>query len=50
MNYAVLHSTRSVWSSATKGFTTLYPISADQIANMNSCFLVSYGVCGFFTG
>jgi sugar phosphate permease len=52
MNYAVLHASRSVWSAATKDLTLIYPeaINNDIIANMNTCFLISYGVGGFFSG
>jgi sugar phosphate permease len=52
MNYAVLHASRSVWSAASKDFTKIYPdaIDKDKIAYMNTCFLFSYGVGGFFSG
>ena len=52
MNYAVLHASRSVWSAATKDLTNIYPdaINNDIIANMNTCFLLSYGFGGFFSG
>ena len=43
-NYAVLHSTRSVWSAATKDFKTIYDFSNKQISNMNACFLGFYAL------
>ena len=42
MNYAALHATRSIWSSATKDFITDYNFSEDTIAYMNICFLTAY--------
>ena len=49
-NYAVLHATRSIWSAATKDIEKNYGFEHTNIANMNSCFLVSYGLGNIFMG
>lgn len=49
-NYAMLHASRSVWSAGTKDFKTLYKFEDYTIAGINTVFLASYGVCGFFSG
>ena len=51
VNYAVLHTTRSMWSSATKDIENMYEgFDTNNIALMNMCFLTSYSVGGFFLG
>lgn len=50
LNYAMLHATRSVWSSGTKDFKRLYGFEEYLTGAMTTCFLLFYGVGGFFTG
>ena len=49
-NYACLHSTRSVWSAATKDLISLYDFSVSDIAKMNSIFLFAYSAGGVAFG
>ena len=47
-NYAALHSTRTVWSAATKDFKNIYNFSDDEVGNMNACFLGAFALSSFF--
>ena len=50
INYAALHATRSIWSSATKDFKSKFNFSMADVTTMNSTYLICYAVCGIFTG
>ena len=50
INYAALHATRSIWSSATKDFIREFNFTKYDVASMNSTYLTCYAVCGIFTG
>lgn len=54
LNYAILHACRSVWSTATQNLDTTGDkkgfFTTNDISNINTAFLASYGIGGFFTG
>ena len=49
-NYASLHATRSIWSSATHDIKDIYSLEDQSIANINMCFLLTYAIGGIFMG
>ena len=48
LNYASLHTTRSMWSSATKDIEKLYGFTTKQIAMVDMWFLLAYSIGGIF--
>ena len=48
LNYAILHSTRSSWSLATKDFKNVYNFSTNTVFDLNATFLTLYAIGGFF--
>lgn len=44
LNYSVLHTTRSMWSSATKDIQKVYGFSTQQLALVDTWFLLAYSI------
>lgn len=43
-----MHTTRSMWSSATKDIQVLYNFETNQVALIDFWFLLAYSIAGIF--